>query len=278
MPSTSPCRRPAGNFANWKSPWAFACCRGPPGGNRSPKRGELLYRRAVQVLADLEQVEQQLLRKSAVVSGQLRVTTPISLGRRRIAPLLAEFCALHPELQVQIELSDSVLDLVASGMDFAVRFGGLEDSSYISRPLAPNHRVLCASPEYIRRHGEPRSPADLAHHHCLLIGQQSQADWRFEEVTVRISARLVASDGEVVHQWALDGHGIALKSIWDVADDLRSGRLRQVLAGHRIPAAPLHAIYPHKHHVAPRVRACIDYLAAHLRGPQGEAVDEPGNA
>jgi len=232
------------------------------------EEGALLYQRAVQVLADLEQVEQQLLRKSSVVSGQLKVTTPISLGRRHIAPLLAEFCKLHPELQVQIELSDSVLDLVASGMDFAVRFGGLVDSSYISRPLAPNHRVLCASPDYLRRHGEPHSPADLADHHCLLIGQQAQADWRFEDTTVRVSARLVASDGEVVHQWALDGHGIALKSIWDVADDLKAGRLRQVLAGHCIPAAPLHAIYPHKHHVAPRVRACIDYLAAHLRGPE----------
>lgn len=231
------------------------------------EEGALLYRGAVQVLADLGQVEQVLLHKSEAISGQLRVTTPISLGRRRIAPLLAEFCALHPELQLQIELTDTVLDLVASGVDLAVRFGAMDDSSYISRPLAPNHRVLCASPAYLRRHGIPRSPADLARHQCLHIGLQPQADWRFDEVAVRINAHMASNDGEVVHQWALAGHGIALKSIWDVAGDLKARRLHQVLPRHGIPAAPLHAVYPHRHHVAPRVRACIDYLAARLGGP-----------
>ncbi len=233
------------------------------------EEGELLYRRAVQLLADLGQVEQQLLRKSEIVSGQLRVTAPVSIGRRHIAPLLADFCALHPEVQVQLELTDAVLDLVSSGMDFAVRFGGLDDSSCISRPLAPNHRVLCASPAYLQAHGEPRSPEDLARHQCLHIGTQALADWRFADVTVRIQARLVANDGEVIHQWALDGWGIALKSIWDVGEDLEAGRLRQVLPDCGIPAAPLHAIYAHKQHLAPRVRACIDYLADRLRALRG---------
>lgn len=234
------------------------------------EEGALLYQGAVQVLADLEQVEQVLLHKSETISGQLRVTTPISLGRRRIAPLLADFCVRHPELRLQIELTDTVLDLVDSGVDLAVRFGAMDDSSYISRPLAPNHRVLCASPVYLRRYGAPRTPADLTRHQCLHIGLQSQADWRFDEVTVRINAHMAADDGEVVHQWALAGHGIALKSIWDVAGDLKAGRLQQILPDCSIPAAPLHAVYPHRHHVAPRVRACIDYLAERLRSPDDD--------
>ena len=234
------------------------------------EEGELLYRRALQVLADLEQVEQQLSRHSATVSGSLRVTAPLALGRRRIAPLLADFSALHPGLQVQLDLTDTVLDLVESGTDVAIRFGGLDDSSYISRPLAPNHRVLCASPAYLQRNGVPTHPTELLAHRCLHMGLQAQADWRFEgeePVTVRIVARLAANDGEVVHRWALDGHGIARKSIWDVAEDLESGRLVQVLAGYPIPAAPLHAVYPHSRHLAPRVRTFLDYLAAHLGQP-----------
>lgn len=233
------------------------------------EEGELLYRRALQVLADIEQVEQQLSAQRASVSGSLRVTAPLALGQRCIGPLLAEFCARHPEVRAQLELTDTLLDLVASGMDVAVRFGGMDDSSYISRPLAPNYRVLCASPDYLGRHGVPGHPGDLLAHHCLHIGQQAQADWRFEgndPVTVRINARLVANDGVTVHQWAVNGHGIARKSIWDVAEDLRAGRLVRVLADYRIPAAPLHAVYPHNRHLAPRVRAFLDYLAEHLGG------------
>ncbi|MBB3103264.1 LysR family transcriptional regulator [Azomonas macrocytogenes] len=229
--------------------------------------GRLFYQRAVQILADLEQVEQQLSRHSATVSGHLRVTAPVALGRRRITPLLAEFRALHPQLHVQLELTDTVLDLVESGVDLAVRYGALDDSSYISQPLAPNHRILCASPDYLQHHGEPRHPTELVHHQCLQIGHQTQTEWRFEgdePVTVKIAATLVANDGDAVHQWALAGHGIARKSIWDVAEDLRVGRLVQVLADYPIPAAPLHAIYPHRRHLTLRVRAFLDYLAAHL--------------
>jgi DNA-binding transcriptional LysR family regulator len=228
------------------------------------EEGKLLYEQALQILANLDQVARLLQHKGEIVSGLLKITTPISLGRRRIAPLLAKFQAMHPELRVQLELTDSVLDLVSSGIDFALRFGGMDDSSYISRPLAPNHRILCASPAYLKRHGEPRSPADLANHHCLHIGTQPLADWRLADVTVRIHAHLTANDGEVVQQWALDGHGIALKSIWDVTDDLKASRLRQVLLDYQTTDAPLHAVYPNRRHVAPRVRACIDYLAAQL--------------
>lgn len=231
------------------------------------EEGALLHARAVQILADLDQVESQLSKRSGTVTGRLRVTAPVALGRRCIAPLLADFRRLHPELRVHLELTDTLLDLVESGIDLAVRYGGLDDSSYFSRPIAPNHRVLCAAPEYLQRHGAPIHPADLTAHHCLLIGPQAQATWRFEAdepIVVRIDAVLAANDGEAVHRWALDGHGIALKSIWDVEEDLQAGRLVQVLADYPIPAAPLHAIYPHNRHLAPRVSAFLRYLKERL--------------
>ncbi|TBV14356.1 LysR family transcriptional regulator [Stutzerimonas kirkiae] len=229
--------------------------------------GDILYRHALQILADVEQVEQRLSLRSATVSGHLRLTAPISLGRRRIAPLLADFQALHPQLHVQLELTDTVLDLVESGMDLAIRYGALDDSSYFSRPLVANYRVLCAAPSYLKRHGMPRHPSDLASHRCLHIGHQPQADWHFEgeqPVTVRITAMLAANDGDVVHRWALGGHGIALKSIWDITDDLANGHLVRVLPEYPSPATPLHAMYPHNRQLAPRVRVFIDYLLEHL--------------
>lgn len=231
------------------------------------EEGRLLYQHAQQLLAELAAVERRLSQRSETISGHLRITAPVALGRRRIAPLLARFQARHPSLGVQLQLTDSVLDLVESGIDLAIRYGTLHDSSYISRPLAPNHRILCASPDYLRRRGMPRHPGELSRHDCLQIGQQFQADWRFEgdtPLTVRITATLASNDGEVVHGWALAGHGIARKSIWDVADDLEGGRLVRVLADYPVPAAPLHAIYPHGRHLAPRVRAFIDYLREQL--------------
>lgn len=234
------------------------------------EEGELLYPQAVEIIAMLEAVEQRLSQRSETVSGHLRVTAPVALGSRHIAPLLADFRQLHPGLDIDLQLTDTVLDLVAAGLDLAIRYGALDDSSYISRPLAQNHRVLCASPAYLRRRGVPRHPSELTAHDCLHIGSHSRVDWRFEgddPVSVRIDARLLSNDGEVVHQWAVAGHGIARKSIWDVAEDLRDGRLVQVLADYPIPAAPLHAIYPHARHLAPRVRAFLDYLSQHLQPP-----------
>ncbi|HMN78253.1 MAG TPA: LysR substrate-binding domain-containing protein [Burkholderiaceae bacterium] len=184
------------------------------------------------------------------------------VGRRHIAPLLARFADLHPEIQVQLDLTDVVLDLVASGMDVAVRLGALDDSSFVSRPLATNYRVLCASPEYLRKHGSPTSPQDLAHHKCLWNGALGVVQWRLGSFSVRITPHLSSNDGDVIQGWAIGGHGIAIKSIWDVSDDLDFGRLLRVLPAHAIPAAPLHAVYPHRSELAPRVRACIDFLAA----------------
>lgn len=233
--------------------------------------GEFLYRHAVQILAQMGEIQERMTPQRRAVSGHIRVTAPVAVGRRRIAPLLADFHREHPDLTVQLYLTDAVLDLVEAGMDLAIRFGRVHDSSYVSKPIAQNYRVLCASPAYVSRHGMPRHPSELPAHRCIQIGQQAMVEWRFEgtpPLTVKIAARLVSNDGDVVHQWALDGHGIAMKSYMDVAADLASGRLVRLLADHPVPAAPLHAVYPHRKHLAPRVRAFLDYLTQRMRAPE----------
>ncbi|WP_142502474.1 LysR family transcriptional regulator [Klebsiella sp. 2680] len=230
--------------------------------------GEILYRHARQWLDEVDYVEQQISERRTEIVGNLRMTAPVALGRRYVAPAIATFCARYPALQVQLLLSDSVLDPVENGLDIAIRFGGLHDSSYISRRLVDNHRILCASPAYLQQAGMPAVPADLAQHSCLVIGHHPLAEWVFVgDISVKINARMMSNDGEVVHRWALDGYGIARKSSWDVTDDLRTGRLVPVLPDFAIPAAPLHAIY-HSRILAPRVRLFLDYLEQCLRSIQ----------
>ncbi|EEW9678015.1 TPA: LysR family transcriptional regulator [Enterobacter hormaechei] len=231
------------------------------------EEGVILYEQAVRILGDLETLEDMLRQNSREVAGVLRVTAPVSLGRRRIAPLLAQFGAMYPRLSVHLKLTDTVLDLVASGMDVAIRYGATEDSSYISRPLANNYRILCASPDYVQIHGVPETPQDLIRHRCLHSGTESSVDWSLGDLSVRINSPFTSNDGEVIRQLALDGYGIALKSIWDVADDIESGRLCQILKQYQSQAAPLHAIYPHRQHVAPRVKVFIEFLIKNIREP-----------
>ncbi|MBP0590081.1 LysR family transcriptional regulator [Paraburkholderia sp. LEh10] len=231
------------------------------------EEGALFHARVVRILDEIEQAEELLSQRRHEVSGLLRVTAPGQLGRQKIAPLIADFQRLHPQLAVQLELTDTVIDLVEGGLDLAIRFGSLADSSLIARTLAPNFRVLCASPAYLKAHGVPKHPHDLTSHRCILIGDQRRAEWRFEgdeSIAVRVDGAIVTNDGEAAHLLALADAGIAVKSIWDVGDDILSGRLRRVLPQHSMSAAPLHAIYPHSQHLAPRVRAFVDFLRERL--------------
>lgn len=238
----------------------------------SPTTEGLVLREHVRrLLAEAEQAEAAIGRLRGQVAGTLRISAPNAFGRRQLVPRLARFTALHPELQVQLSLSDALVDLVGEGYDLAIRYGVLLDSRLIARPLAPNRRILCASPDYLARRGAPSTLAELAEHDCLLIGRSPVAEWRFvrdgEETAVRVRGHIVCDDGEAVHALALEGAGIARKSIWDVAEDLDAGRLLPVLPQVAIASAPLHAVYPGVgggRQLALRVRAFVDFLAAEL--------------
>lgn len=230
------------------------------------EEGALFHARVLRILEEVEQAEAVLLQRREGVEGLLRVTAPGELGRRWIVPIAAAFQERHPQVTLQLDLSDKVVDLIEQGVDMAVRYGALADSSLVARELAPSYRVLCAAPAYLERHGEPRVPADLAAHRCIVIGEQRRADWRFDGGTsVRVEASALTNDGGAAQQLALEGAGIALKSIWDVGDDVLAGRLRRVLPGHAIAAAPLHAVYPHRRNLAPKVEAFVAFLRERLQ-------------
>jgi DNA-binding transcriptional LysR family regulator len=239
--------------------------------NRTTRRlslteeGAAFHARCVRILEDVEDAETEVTRGRDIATGLLRVTSTFAFGRRRLAPLLHEFQQLHPGLQIHLDASDSFVNLVESGYDLAIRFGALADSSLIVRQLAPNVRVICAAPSYLERRGRPATIDDLLKHDCIIYGNPPMDHWRFADASsVRVKGTLSANDGEVAHAWALEGAGLVLKSIWDVEEDIRAGRLEVVLPALRLPAAPIHAVYPHRRHTAAKVRLCVDFLARKL--------------
>jgi DNA-binding transcriptional LysR family regulator len=242
--------------------------------NRSTRRlsatdaGKILYSHAVRVVAELADARDALARQRREISGLLKITAPNSFGRRRLVPLLSQFGVLHPQLRMQLHLTDEVLDLIAGGFDLAIRYGELRDSSMVARELVQNRRILCASPEYLRRFGQPQRLSDLVRHRCIVTGSAALTEWRFDNQRrfgpTRVVGHIVCNDADAAHAMALEGMGIVFKSIWDVADDLKSERLVQVLPKHAVAEAPINAIYLRGHNRVPRVRAFIDFLGERL--------------
>jgi LysR family transcriptional regulator, transcriptional activator for dmlA len=232
--------------------------------------GELYLDNARRILADIDDVERQLAGAMAAPSGLLRVNTTLGFGRSHIAPLVSQFAKAHPQMQVQLQLTVDPPPLTDDAFDVCVRFGEPPDARVIARRLAPNRRLLCASPGYLERHGVPKSPAELAQHNCIGIRQGDQAYglWRLSQgrrtEAVKVRGNLSSNDGEIAVNWALAGLGIVMRAEWDVARYLRSGRLKQVLEHWKTPPADIHAVYPQRHQVSARVRTFVDFLAAHF--------------
>lgn len=223
------------------------------------------------LVEDLDALVGSLRQSGERVSGTLTVTTSATFGRLHLSPLLMEFMALNPQLRVNVDLNDRVVDLVTAGFDLAVRVGALADSSLVARRLAPNQRVLVASPHYLALRGTPQAPADLADHDCLILtGANGRQDrWTMEdgqggETTVQVQGRLESNFGELLRDAAVAGSGIALHSTWHVADDLKAGRLRVVLPDYPLTATGIWAVMPQRRLVPPRVRAFVEFLADRL--------------
>jgi LysR family transcriptional regulator, transcriptional activator for dmlA len=247
--------------------------------NRTTRRmgltpeGEAYLQHARRILADIESVERELRGAREQPSGLLRVNATLGFGRLHVAPLVSSFVRRHPGVQVQLQLSASPPALTEDAFDICVRFGEPPDARVIARLLAPNRRLLCASPGYLARHGTPRTPAELARHSTIAIrqGDEAYGVWRLKSgrrsETVKVHGPLGSNDGEIAVQWALAGHGIVMRAEWDIARYLRSGRLREVLPQWQTPPADIHAVYPVHLQGAARVRSFIDHLAAHFAAP-----------
>ena len=234
--------------------------------------GETYLQHATRILADVKDMEDAVSQGRATPKGLLRVNATLGFGRTTIAPLVSRFSARYPDVEVQMEVTDKPVDLVESGFDLAIRFGALPDKRLNARRIMSNRRFLCASPGYLERHGTPASLADLADHRCIIHRQNDDAYgiWRFQHQehteVVKVHGNLSSNDGDIVLGWALDGHGILIRSEWDLARYLDSGRLRIVLPGFTLPSADLFVYYPSQRNQTVRARAFIDFLAEHFKG------------
>jgi DNA-binding transcriptional LysR family regulator len=225
------------------------------------------------LLTDLASAEASVSAGGVKASGHLRVTAPAGFGRRHVAPLVPRFIALHPDVSVSLNLSDRVVDIVNEGFDCAVRVGDLPDSSLISVRLADNRRQCVAAPSYLQRAGVPQHPADLARHECLTLSSDASQTrgWAFRvegEVTyLRPHGRLDCSDGQVLHDWCLQGLGIAWRSTWEVAAEISVGRLQPLLENYAAPPNGIFAVFTHARHLPLRVRLWIDFLKQNYGSP-----------
>lgn len=245
--------------------------------------GEVYLAHARRILADIDDMESAVSSAAAMPKGLLRVNTTLGFGRSHVAPLISQFVKLHSEVQVQLQLTVDPPPLTEDAFDVCVRFGEPPDARILARLIAPNRRLLCASPAYLARHGTPKSPAELAQHNCIGIRQADPAygTWRLRSgrrsETVKVRGSLSTNDGEIAVNWALAGHGIVMRAEWDVARYLRSGRLRQVLENWHAPPADIYAVYPQRHQASARVRAFVDFLADHFGKSTTRAAGLVGN-
>jgi DNA-binding transcriptional LysR family regulator len=215
--------------------------------------------------------------------GTLRVAAPTRFGERYVAPAVAEFVHQHPRARVELHLTDQHQDLVGEGLDLAIRIGPLTDSRNVAKPLFESRRVVVASPAYLDRRGVPATPEALTDHDCLVL--EDNDVWHFRvgdaDAMVRVPARVRCRRGDAVSALCLAGAGIALKSVWDVVDDLRSGGLVRLLNDFPvISAADISVLLPERRYVPPRVRRFIETLRGHVgepppwtaAGPAGDGV------
>jgi DNA-binding transcriptional LysR family regulator len=236
--------------------------------------GETYLQHATRILAEIREMEDIVSQGRSTPRGLLRVNATLGFGRTTIAPLVSAFATRYPEVEVQMEVTDRPIDLVESGFDLAIRFGALPDKRLNARKIMSNRRFLCASPGYLERHGTPHCLADLTNHRCIIHRQNDDAYgiWRFmhhdHSEVIKVHGMLSSNDGDIVLGWALDGHGILIRSEWDLAKYLDSGRLKIVLPEFELPSADLFVYYPSKRNQTIRARAFIDFLVEQFRGPQ----------
>jgi DNA-binding transcriptional LysR family regulator len=246
--------------------------------NRTTRRvslteeGELYYREAARILSDIEQLEQTITSRRAAPRGLLRVNATFGFGHRYIAPAISAFVRRYPEVRIQLQLTDKPINLADEAYDVGIRVGKLEDARLIARRIAPNRHLLVAAPAYLQSHGMPAQLSDLNRFDCLVIREnEAYGVWKFTgkngPETVRVNGTLASNNGEVVRDWALAGHGIMLRSEWDVADHLRRGELIEVLPDWHAADADIHAVFPQRLHLSAKVRMFIDFLVDSFADP-----------
>lgn len=259
--------------------------------NRTTRRvsltevGRSYHARCVQLLADLDELEAVAREAQAVPRGRLRLAGPQTFGELFLTPALHDFAALHPAIDLDLTLTDRFVDLVEDRYDLAIRIADLSDSTLVARRLADMRLIVCAAPDYLARHGEPRVPADLTRHQCIVDTNLRQPwIWPFEfdgqRSGVRVAGRFAVNSARAACDLAVAGNGIALAPDFVAHAHLAAGRLRAVLTAHATAPRGIYAVYPHRRHLALRLRVLIDFLvdrfARDALQPPASRVSMPG--
>ncbi|WP_374523240.1 LysR family transcriptional regulator [Hydrogenophaga sp.] len=232
--------------------------------------GQVFHARCKALLGAVEAAEAEITAGSVQPSGVLRLNVPVTFGLMHLAPLWPDFMQRYPQVTLDVSLADRLVDLVEEGFDLAVRIAQLSSSTLVSRQLATTRMVLCASPEYLRRHGQPQRPADLAQHRVLAYSLFHQGEhWAFDgpqgREVVKVNPILRTNSGDTCVAAALAHQGVVLQPSFLVGEPLRQGDLVEVLPGHRSGEMGIYAVYPSRQHLPPKVRAMVDFLVEAFR-------------
>lgn len=245
--------------------------------NRTTRRvsltpeGEIYLSSGSRILDDLVELEQRVTSSRAEPTGLLRVNASFGFGRAHIAPAVSRFSERFPAMKIQLQLTDRPVSLQEEGFDLGIRFGDVPDARINARALLKNRRMVCASPDYLKRHGLPATPHDLTQHACLVLRENESAygTWYFsrgkKSETVKVDGPLSCNDGSAVLHWTLDGRGIAMRSEWEIAPHVQRGELVPVLSDWALPNADIHAVYLERHRLSAKLRTFVDFLGDDLR-------------
>lgn len=236
--------------------------------------GEVFYEHSIVILERLEAARNAISARGDTPAGALKISAPAAFTRLHVAPHIPAFTARYPDIQVRLNATDRFTDFIAEKVDLAIRIAELAPSRLIVRKLADNRRVLCAAPDYLAGAPALERPEDLLAHNCLLLRfpgskqyQWTLSDKAGERVTLPVRGAMDADDGAILTDWCLAGHGIALKSLWEVGRHIAAGRLVPVLTDYQAPGHAIYALYPHSRHLPPRVRAFIDFMLETIGSP-----------
>ncbi|MCL2892588.1 LysR family transcriptional regulator [Brenneria sp. MC1SB4.1] len=245
---------------------------------RITSEGRAIAERARVALAVLEEMQELATGGSQELSGAIRLTAPTPFGRKFVAPAINDFCRLHPRVGFDLRLSDQVQDLYSGDLDLAIRMGELADSRLVARRVADNRRILAASPAYLKAHGQPAQPEELARHNCLVFAYPGllQSTWPLRkgrrEKPVAISGTLCSDSGDVLHAWCLAGMGISLRETWDIHEELCDGRLVRVLPEWEALPSKISLVRARREPVPRRLTAFSDFLLERWRDAPWDAI------
>ena len=232
--------------------------------------GQKFFDRTRNLLAEMAEINAEAAQTSSSLTGTIKLSAPFSFGLSHLSPIISDFTKAHPELTIHMDFNDRLVDLVDEGYDLAIRIAHLKDSTLRARKLIDISMVLCASPEYLRTHGTPLTPADLRKHHILQYANSGVEPWRFlapegGKVSVSLPAKMRSNNGDFLCQAAVNGHGIILSPSFIVWDALRQKKLVPLLCAYRPPPISAYAVYPETRHLPARIRLLVESISAHLK-------------